>query len=269
MGIPSRSKAVGAVTEAGLEDRFEDQPDRRLHHAIPHSGDAERTPLGRSPRLGYVNPPHRLWTVAPFHQQVAKFRQHLLLTDGDDRLDGLAVDASGAPVASDPLPGLAQDVGLSYPVVESMEPPCVRLLRGHVKRMLECAGFVGGVVGLGHALTRLSQDGHHRSAGPSLRRVLLSRRSSVLWPAPTPSALSRTSVWPYTGTSFRGDRHDAGYGRASPVDRSAFPACRRLYAGAVPRCSRDQASDCCLHPKHPGSARSFLTGDICDAAAFT
>ena len=127
-----------------------------------------------------MDTPYRLRTVATVHQQIAEFRQHPLLTESDDRLDGLAVDASGAPVAFDPLPGLPQDVGLSYPIVESMEPPCGRLLCGHVERMLECAGFVGGVVGLRHALTRPSQDAHHRSAGPSLRQVLLSRRSSVL-----------------------------------------------------------------------------------------
>ena len=37
-------------------------------------------------------------------------------------------------------------------------------------------------------------------------RVLLSRSSSVLCPAPTPSALPWTSLWAYTRTSFRGCR---------------------------------------------------------------
>jgi hypothetical protein len=65
--------------------------------------------------------------------------------------------------------------------------------------------FPGGV-GLSHALTRPLQLARHRSAGPSPRRVLLSRRSWVLWPAPTPSAPPRTSVWPYTRACFRGAR---------------------------------------------------------------
>jgi hypothetical protein len=66
---------------------------------------------------------------------------------------------------------------------------------------------VGGEIGwVSHALVRLLQPARHRSAGPSLRRVVLSRRSSVLRPAPTPFALPVTSVWPYTRASFRGDR---------------------------------------------------------------
>jgi hypothetical protein len=75
-----------------------------------------------------------------------------------------------------------------------MEPPLALLLRRHVKRALKCTDFVNGVVGRSHALARPLQPAHHRSAGPSLRRVLLSRRSSVLCPAPTPSAPPRLSV---------------------------------------------------------------------------
>jgi hypothetical protein len=68
------------------------------------------------------------------------------------------------------------------------------LLRRHVERALKCTDFVYGVVGRSHALARLLQPARHRSAGPFLRRVLLSRRSSVLCPAPTPSAPPRLSV---------------------------------------------------------------------------
>ncbi len=75
-----------------------------------------------------------------------------------------------------------------------MEPPLALLLRRHVKRALKCTDFVDGVVGRSHALARSLQPARHRSAGPSLRRVLLSRRSSVLCPAPTPFAPSRLSV---------------------------------------------------------------------------
>src|SRR5579859_3547878 len=51
-----------------------------------------------------------------------------------------------------------------------------------------------------------------------------------------------------------------GCGRVSPVDRSAFPACRLLYAEAVPGCSRSQGPDCCLRLTPPGSARSIPYG---------
>jgi hypothetical protein len=65
----------------------------------------------------------------------------------------------------------------------------------HVERGLKCTDFVDGVVGRSNALARLLQHARHRSAGPFLRRVLLSRRSSVLCPAPTPSAPPRLSVY--------------------------------------------------------------------------
>src|SRR2546421_4507272 len=51
-----------------------------------------------------------------------------------------------------------------------------------------------------------------------------------------------------------------GRGRASPVDRTAFAACRLPYAGGVPGCSRIHGPDCCLRPLYPGSAPSTLAG---------
>src|SRR5215469_6657908 len=51
-----------------------------------------------------------------------------------------------------------------------------------------------------------------------------------------------------------------GCGRASPVDRPAFPACRLPYAGAVPGCSRIYGPDCCLRLTSRGSARSVPYG---------
>jgi hypothetical protein len=80
------------------------------------------------------------------------------------------------------------------------------LLRGHVKRALKCADSVAGVVGLGHALTRPLERARPRSRDPSLRTRYVARPSTVLRPRPIPSALSWTSVWPYTRTSFRGFR---------------------------------------------------------------
>src|SRR5215472_7172463 len=141
-----------------------------------------------------------------------------------------------------------------------MEPPCAPLLRGHVKRALKCADFLNGVVGLGHALTRSLQYARHRSTGPSLRRVVLSRRSSVVRPAPTPSALPWTSVWPYTRACFRRDRPRHRVREGLPVDRPAFPACRLPYAGAVPGCSRIHGPDCCLRLTSRGSAHSVPHG---------
>ncbi len=58
-------------------------------------------------------------------------------------------------------------------------------------------------------------------------QVVLSWGSSVLRPAPTPSAPAWTSVWPYTRTCFRRDRHRArvreGLPR-SPTDLRCMPS---------------------------------------------
>ena len=51
-----------------------------------------------------------------------------------------------------------------------------------------------------------------------------------------------------------------GRRRVSPVARTTFAACRSLYAGAVPGCSRILGPDCCLRPMCPGSARSTPHG---------
>ena len=207
-----------------------------------------------------MDPTHCLGPVATGLKQSAQFRQHLRLPHRLDIGDGLAVNARGSFVATHLLPGVPQQVWPSHPVIQGVEPPLPVSLRGHIERSLECVDFVDGVVGLRHALTHPSQLARHRSAGPSLRRVLLSRRSSVLCPAPTPSAPPWTSVWPYTGACFRGYRFRRGCGRVSPVDRPAFAACRLLYAGAVPGCSRIHGPEYCLRPILPGSACSFPYG---------
>jgi hypothetical protein len=203
---PLRSEPERAGQEAGLEDRLQDQPGRGLRYPVPHPRDSEWAALLRPSRLGDVDPAHRLRAVAPVQQVLAQLRQHPLHPVGFHRLQGLTVDAGGALVATDLLPGPPQHVWPSDPVVQGVEAPLTVPLRGHVERSLECTDFVDGVVGRSHALTRPSQLARHRSAGPFLRRVVLSRRSSVLFPAPTASAPSWTSGSPYTRTCFRGYR---------------------------------------------------------------
>src|SRR5215472_278860 len=61
-------------------------------------------------------------------------------------------------------------------------------------------------------------------------------------------------LWPYTRASFRGYRPAYGCRRVSPVAWTTFAACRPLYAGAVPGCSRIHGPDYCLRLTAPGSA---------------
>lgn len=70
---------------------------------------------------------------------------------------------------------------------------------------------------------------------------MLSLRSSVLRPHPTPSARLGISVSPYTlGPPIKGLRR-----RVSPVPLPTFSPCRSPYPGGVPRCI-------------PGSSRGLL-----------
>ena len=89
--------------------------------------------------------------------------------------------------------------------------------------------------------------------------------SAILGTMPRSDSLRTAPAFafqPYTGPCFRGVRLAVGCGRASPVDQPTFAACRLLYAGAVPGCSRIHGPDCCLRPKAPGSARSVPYGVV-------
>ena len=139
-----------------------------------------------------------------------------------------------------------------------VRPPCghtpnrAEAFNEHTLRAVECSSFTTLAPGTDHQIRQPSESGVGSTHGWWSRRLV--RGSSVLRPAPTPSAPPWTSVWPYTRASFRGVRLSHGCGRVSPVDRPAFSAFRPLYAEVVPGCSRIHGPECCLRPKSPGSA---------------
>ena len=110
------------------------------------------------------------------------------------------------------------------------------------------------------------QRARHRSVGPSLAPSYVV--SAVSGTMPHSDSL-RTAL--DFGVALYQDAlpwlstFATGCGRASPVDRLTFAACRLPYAGAVPGCSRIYGPDCCLRHRKPGSAHSTPYGQIFSA----
>src|SRR5262249_47180007 len=82
------------------------------------------------------------------------------------------------------------------------------------------------------------------------------------YPVRLPLRCPGLQLWPYTRASYRGYRPPRGRSRVSPVAWTTFAACRPLYAGAVPGCSRIHGPDYCLRLTAPGSARSAPHGFV-------
>jgi hypothetical protein len=102
MGRTLRSESIGTIQEIRLEDRLQNQQRRRLHHAVFHRRDAQRTQLAVS--LRDVHPPHRLRLVAfllqlllQFDQEIDKSRS-LVAAAANDLLDRHAIDAGCSSV---------------------------------------------------------------------------------------------------------------------------------------------------------------------------
>ena len=105
------------------------------------------------------------------------------------------------------------------------------------------------------------QREHHRSPEPFPHPELCCLGGRRYYgPVRLPLRCPGLRLWPYTGACFRGYRPTHGRSRVSPVAWTTFAACRPLYAGAVPGCSRIHGPDCCLHLHCPGSARSAPHG---------
>ena len=80
------------------------------------------------------------------------------------------------------------------------------------------------------------------------------------YPVRLPLRCPELRLWPYTKASYRGYRPRPRAQEGLPSRLATFTACRPLYAGAVPGCSRIYGPDCCLRPIRPGSARSAPHG---------
>ena len=139
MGRTLRSESIGTIQEIRLEDRLQNQQRRRLHHAVFHRRDAQRTQLAVS--LRNVHPPHRLRSVAfllqlllQFDQEIDKSRS-LVVAAANDLLNRHAIDAGCSSVFRYLVPRRHQRVPPIDPIIQSVESK-LRFLLGLLAQLV-------------------------------------------------------------------------------------------------------------------------------------
>src|SRR5664279_5475850 len=115
-----------ARQEIGLENRFQDQLRRLLHHPITHSGNTQRP--HPAIRFGDLHPPHRRRVIHPLAEVSAQLTQHAVHAVLLHRGQRHPINTGRSTISSHPLPRLHQDVNPADPVEQSMETPTLRLL---------------------------------------------------------------------------------------------------------------------------------------------
>ena len=164
-----RAEAVRAVLEVRLEDRLQHDLRRRLHHAVLHRRDAQRSLS--SIGFGDVAPLDRARAILPAPKLFPDLLQEALHSGDLDRVQRRSIDPGRAAVRSYPSPCFQQDVAPVDPVVQRVETATSVPLGCAKQRALELSYFVFGVVGpCGHALALTSRRTLDQSRAPSLRR---------------------------------------------------------------------------------------------------
>ena len=93
----SRTRSKGAVREVGFEDRFQDQPEGALHHAVSNRGNRDHADLAAL--LGNLSSSIRPGAVRAGAQLRGEFPEELATAACLDLLERLAVGPRGAVVA--------------------------------------------------------------------------------------------------------------------------------------------------------------------------
>jgi hypothetical protein len=120
--------------QVGLEDGIENQHCRHHDHAVADSGNSQRALL--SPRLRYVNPPHREWSILLTFQFLRQFVQPSLRAIRFDVLERLTVHARRTAVGFATCVGKGQYVLPIHFVVQRIKTKVRRFLRFVVQRRL-------------------------------------------------------------------------------------------------------------------------------------
>jgi hypothetical protein len=130
LSAASRAEAIATWLEIRLENRFEHQFERGLHHAIADGGDAEPTELAA--RLRDHPLPNRERLERSRLQHNPKVGEELILTTfRSDVVGRLAIHtrSARAPIAPDPPPGYEQEGWVVDEVVE-IDEPTMRVIGG-------------------------------------------------------------------------------------------------------------------------------------------
>src|SRR5688572_30794298 len=200
VGRAPRAKPVADGIEVGFEDRLKHDPRRRHHHPVGHRGNPERPGLPRPARLGNQNAPQRPRPVPAGTQLRGELVEEVAHPGTLDLLDGHTIDAGRSAVSTDLVPRPAHDVAAGDLVKQSVETAVPILLSTAVEHALESTNAIHAI---GAADGPSLQIGTHRvplvlpcideARALRSRRVVLSRRSALLRPAPTASRPPATS----------------------------------------------------------------------------
>jgi DNA invertase Pin-like site-specific DNA recombinase len=125
-GRPLRPKPIRARHEIRLEDRFQHQLGRRLGHPVSHRGYPQR-PLTAS-WFRDLHAPGRRGAISTRLEVAAQLTQHAVHAVVLHRGQGESIHPGCAPVLTDSLPRLLQDVTPADAVIQGVETPTRRLL---------------------------------------------------------------------------------------------------------------------------------------------
>ena len=125
MELPFRSEPIGVRAEVGLKDRFEDQLQCPLHHAIADTRDLERSDFPVLFR--YLDPPVRLGLISACYQIVPDRFQEVGHTGGFDVLKTLAINPRCTPISLGNTLRFLKGLPLRYMYEEP--PETMRLIR--------------------------------------------------------------------------------------------------------------------------------------------
>src|SRR5262245_15480361 len=136
------SKPVRAVLEVRLENRFDHDLTRLLHHPVTNRRDTQRSLPAI--RLGDIHPQHRLWSVRVGLQVLLNLSKKRTHPCPFDVVDTQTVRPGAAAVLAYVFPGPPQNIRPEDTVIERVEPTVPARFGRQEELALELLCFVLG-----------------------------------------------------------------------------------------------------------------------------
>ena len=160
MRFAARAKAMRALMEIGLKDRFQYQHQRHLHHAVFERGDSKRSL--RSVGFRDIDSFNRARAVGPSFELLVDLREELLLALllVEDVFRPDSVDSSRLLPFADLLPCRFQHVHPVDPVVERIKTELRLLLRFLIQLPSQLPQLLRQQLHLGRVPVQISAVGY-------------------------------------------------------------------------------------------------------------